>query len=82
LNPDCLRLVDSGTGQIQIAIGAPSQTKLHQLSERGGFNKYLSFKTTSNMLSGSNVMAGVMDEVGEEGLKTVIILFPRDALKR
>src|SRR5665213_1170471 len=83
LNPEILKDIDSGQSEIEVFIGTVSQMKLSNFSERQNFKSYLSFKQTSNILQGSsNKIGNSLNEVGEEGVMTGFILYPKDALKK
>ena len=82
VNPQIVTMIDNGWPEIGVFLGAPSEVRLSDLSEREDFKKYLSFKKgTSLMTGGGNKMGNYLNEEGEEGLMTSFILYPKDSLR-
>jgi hypothetical protein len=82
LRPDILAKVDARAKQIGVWLGSVSQTKLTMLSERPGFDTFLSFKSTANiwMTVGEAQMGDFIKPPGENGTLTGYYLYPKDAL--
>jgi hypothetical protein len=82
IDPKILNMIDSGQTEIHVMLGVSSQTKLSNFAEREDFKKFLSFKSSGNVVFGSsNRIGDYINEANENGMMNSYILYPTDALK-
>jgi hypothetical protein len=84
INPDILKLADSGAREIRVMIGNKNQNRLASLSEREGFSKYLSYALTGDNIGGGigNKIGGYIYDVSQGEAMNGCVLTVKDVLRR
>jgi len=81
INPNVLGRIDAGQTQIPVLIGAINQAKLAEISQRGGFGAYLSFRKVGTTAGGQTFVSGFLND-DDVGMRQGFILMPKDAIRR